>query len=233
MYAKNFDRVRRAIPFVMIICGVNLVICARLRYASGVTVFFVGVAACLVATFALTIEYLVRAWVQRPGRTLAWYQISLAGVLGLTTFVAVVCSFFKIFGPLTIVGLVVLTVLIACFVESVLYHGNNRLSNPILAGTANERKIVTLTPNAVELARKIILDRGFSPESALRIVLRDDNSLQIDVQYDLPWDDDHDWVDGSSGVIVLVAKAIAHQLEGLMIDAQDGQYVFDRQSAYT
>jgi hypothetical protein len=31
----------------------------------------------------------------------------------------------------------------------------------------------------------------------------------------------------SSGLTVIVAKAIAHEMEGLTVDAKDGQYSFD------
>jgi hypothetical protein len=231
MYIKYINRIRIAIPYVMAICGMGFVICARLRYETGVAAFGVGVAACLVATLGLVFEYLVRVWIERPGRTLAWYQFSLGGLLTLTTFVAVVCALSKIFGTLVILQLVVITVVTACIVEMLLL-GSKKSSNLLEAGTFNERKIVTLTPHAVELARKIIRDRGFPLESALRIVLQDSNSLQIDIQYDLPLNDDRDWIDRSSGIIILIAKAIAHELEGFTIDAKDGQYVFDRQSAF-
>lgn len=118
MYVKYIDRVRKAVAIVFTTCGAGVVICANLRYETGATVFGVGVAACVVAAIGLACEYLVRTWVTRPSRQLAPYQFTLAGMLGMTACVALVCSCLKVFGPVTIALLVVAVVLVACFVEA-------------------------------------------------------------------------------------------------------------------
>jgi Fe-S cluster assembly iron-binding protein IscA len=96
----------------------------------------------------------------------------------------------------------------------------------VAPGTENRRNVVTLTPAAAELARKIVSERGFPPGTALRIVRHKDGDRRIDVQYDVPADDDRDWIGESLSIVVLIDKTIASELEGLTIDAANGQYVF-------
>lgn len=107
------------------------------------------------------------------------------------------------------------------------HQEQQRLGATLVAPTPeNRRNVVTLTSAAAELARQIIADRRFSPETALRVVIRRSDDRRFDIEYDIPLDDDRDWVGECSGVTVLVEKAIASELEELTIDAADGQYVF-------
>jgi hypothetical protein len=227
MYAKIIDRIRLAIPLVMIFCGGGLVICANLRFETAAMIFGMGVVASVVTAFGLSIEYLIRAWLGRPGREMAWYQFSLGGIMVLTTFAAVLCAFAQIFGAGIIVPLAVFTVILACVVEGIMLS-RKESPHPFMANIANQRKMVSLTPNAIELARSTIRDRAYPPETALRVLIRDNSNHPIKIEYDLPCNDDQDWFDASTGITVLVSKTIAGQLEGLKIDAEDGQYTFTR-----
>jgi hypothetical protein len=227
MYAKIINRFRTTIPFFMIFCGGGLVICVKLRCETAAMIFGMAIVASVITAFGLAVEYLVRAWLGRSGREMAWYQFSLGGLMVLTTFAAVLCGFAKIFGVGIIVHLAVVTVILACIVEGVMLS-RKESPHPFIANIANQRKIVSLTPNAIELARNTIRDRAYPPETALRVLIRDNSNHPIKIEYDLPCDDDRDWFDASAGIVVLVSKAIANQLEGLKIDAQDGQYTFTR-----
>ena len=81
--------------------------------------FATGTLACVVAAVVLAVEYLIRAWIQRPNRKLAPYQFTLAGMFILTTGVAVICACFKILGPRAIVWMILAMLAIACLVESI------------------------------------------------------------------------------------------------------------------
>lgn len=118
-------------------------------------------------------------------------------------------------------------------INEFLRHQRQVRTKGIAAMTGNRRNVVVLTPDAAELTHKTITDRGFSPETALRVVLGKGDNSQIGVEYDVPLDDERDWVGESSGVVVLVEKAIASQLEGLTIDARDGQYAFNMPNSAT
>ena len=82
-------------------------------------IFGIGVLACVVAAIGLAVEYLIRAWIQRPSRKLAPYQFTLAGMFILTTAVAVICACFKILGPVAIVWMILAMLVVACLVESI------------------------------------------------------------------------------------------------------------------
>lgn len=111
---------------------------------------------------------------------------------------------------------------IVCFIIS----AKLRQSLPAAISTENQRNIVVLTPSAAALVRSVFTDRGYSSETGLRIVLRDDCTPAFDVRYDVLSDDGHDWIGESAGIAVLVEKAIADRLYGLTIDARDGQFVY-------
>jgi len=93
-------------------------------------------------------------------------------------------------------------------------------------GKIPERNLVSLSAAAADLFRRNVAERGFPPETALRVVLADHVEHGFDVRYDVVSEDGHDWVGESSGVTVLVSKEMADKVEGLTIDAQDGAYVF-------
>jgi Fe-S cluster assembly iron-binding protein IscA len=92
--------------------------------------------------------------------------------------------------------------------------------------TENVRNIVALTAEASELGRETLKKRNYPTESVLRVIEQPGSHGSFDVQYDLPANDNRDWVGESSGVVILVAKEISDLLEGVTIDAKKGQYVF-------
>jgi hypothetical protein len=126
MYAKLIDRARIAVAVAMAVCGTGAVVCANLHYRFWEEVFEIAVCGCVLAAVGLAFEYLVRAWLERPGRRLPKYQFSLAGLLGLTTGVAVVCSCCKTFGAAALVWLVVGLTIIASIVEKVCRSRENK-----------------------------------------------------------------------------------------------------------
>jgi len=113
---------------------------------------------------------------------------------------------------------------VACLVLGAKLRNGHSLSPTI--EPADRRDIVVLTPEAACLFRAIVKERGFPPDTALRIAFSADRSPPVDVQYDTVSTDGCDWVGESSGVAILVGKGVADGLKGLMVDAQGGQYTF-------
>jgi Fe-S cluster assembly iron-binding protein IscA len=184
---------------------------------------------------ALTVGLLFAGW-----RGHGWAITLLALCLGLGVLLAVLVVFQALIAGLPLAAVAMLAIALAyagiglALIYSESLNGffkyqeqQRRGEGPVAAATSNRRNVVALTPDAAELARQTIASQEYPPETALRVVLRNDGGTGIGVQYDLPSDDDRDWVGESSGVVVLVEKAIAGRLEGLMIDAQGGRYTFD------
>lgn len=119
MYAKLIDNLRKAVPIALVVFGTGAVVCENLRIEYWAGLFEIGIWGCLAVAFGLFAEYLVRAWLFRPNRPVAWYQFTLAGMFIFTTGVAVVCSLFKVLGW-SALSLLVLTLLaVACSVEAI------------------------------------------------------------------------------------------------------------------
>ncbi len=90
----------------------------------------------------------------------------------------------------------------------------------------NQKNLVALTPEAANLARAVIAERRYPDNTVLRIVPVDAPTPSFDIHYDLPSNADDDWVGESSGLAVVVAKSLAEEVEGLVVDVERGQYAF-------
>jgi Fe-S cluster assembly iron-binding protein IscA len=90
----------------------------------------------------------------------------------------------------------------------------------------NFQNIVELTPNARQLTRQIRHDRRFPNDTGLRILINTDKVPPFEIKFDLPTDDDSDWIGESDGIFVMIKKTMALQLRGLAIDASNGEFVF-------
>lgn len=110
------------------------------------------------------------------------------------------------------------------------YNISTRTNNgPHADADCTKRNIVTVTPDAADLAKSIIKQRGYPKNAAIRVVLAADEIAGFDIRYDLVCVDERDWIGDSSGLPILVAKAIIPQIEGLTVDASGGEYVFKRE----
>ena len=110
------------------------------------------------------------------------------------------------------------------------YKISTRTNNePHADADCTKANIVTFTPSATALAENIIKQRGYARDAAVRVVLTADEIAGFDIQYDLVCVDERDWIGNSSGLPILVAKAINPQIEGLTVDASGGEYVFKRE----
>jgi Fe-S cluster assembly iron-binding protein IscA len=92
----------------------------------------------------------------------------------------------------------------------------------------DRRDIVTLTRRAADLAAKTIADSKYPDETVLRVGLSSDPNAPYEAKYDLASEDDGDWKGESLGIVIVVEKAIAEQLDGLTIDAENGHFLFGR-----
>lgn len=92
----------------------------------------------------------------------------------------------------------------------------------------HRRDIVTLTDEAARLARALIAERGFPPGTALFVGVNVDRDPRYVVEFDLPDSDGRQWVSNSQGLAILVDKSTAKELEGLVIDCENGSFVFHR-----
>jgi hypothetical protein len=119
VYEKRIDNARKAVAIAVLVCALGAVLGVGLHSAALLWVCTIVAGACVVAVIGLAAEYLVRTWVLRPNRNLAPYQFTLAGIFMLTTAVAVICSCFKILGPMAIVWMILAMLIVACIVECV------------------------------------------------------------------------------------------------------------------
>ena len=182
----------------------------------------------------MTAAFLVAAW-QGYGWAISLLAISFA--LGILVTIAMLTLAISAGSRVGIVvcllyGLAAAAILRALFCSRSLnaffkHQEQHRSSAASAEETASDkRNLVTLTPAAAELVRRNITDRQYPPETALRVVRRDDRQPGIDVQYDVVSDDGRDWVGESSGIVVLVSQAISDQVDGLTIDVENGAYAF-------
>jgi Fe-S cluster assembly iron-binding protein IscA len=110
------------------------------------------------------------------------------------------------------------------------YNISMRTENePNLDADCSKKSVVVLTSSAAALAKSIIEQRGYSKDTAVRVVLESDESVGFGIRYDCVSIDDRDWIDNISGLTIIVAKAIAPRLEGLTVDASGDEYVFRRE----
>ena len=94
--------------------------------------------------------------------------------------------------------------------------------------TGHERQVVTLTERAVQHARAEITARGFPRDTALRVSSADPFRDEYRVEYDLPTSDGTLWQTTIQGITVLVDKGSTRELEGLVIDCEEGKYTFHK-----
>ena len=99
MYAKRIDTARKAVAIAFAVCGVAYVVCVRrlewleamrwdLRlWPWGCAAFGMGLIVCLIATFSLTVEALMRRWKDRPLTILELIQAGLIGIVALIILV--------------------------------------------------------------------------------------------------------------------------------------------------
>jgi hypothetical protein len=116
-----------------------------------------------------------------------------------------------------------------CFILATLLREKKALSRVVSA--EDRQRIVSLTPRAAALAASTIATRNYPSETALRIVLSDDSDAPYVVKHDVPSDMDRDWIAESCGIDVVFEKTLVGQIDGLTIDARDGNYVFEKHIA--
>lgn len=92
--------------------------------------------------------------------------------------------------------------------------------------TGHRRNVVALTERAATLAREQIAERGYPPDTALHVRLTDDFHPDYRVEFDYPDSDGRQWRGESQGLTILVDKRYTHELDGLIIDCQDGRFSF-------
>jgi Fe-S cluster assembly iron-binding protein IscA len=94
--------------------------------------------------------------------------------------------------------------------------------------TQHEREVVRLTERGAEHARDVMKTRGFPDTTAIQVEVEQAGG---ETTYEITFDDQPPengtvWKWESHGVRVIVAKRIAAQVEGLTVDAWDGEFVF-------
>jgi len=92
------------------------------------------------------------------------------------------------------------------------------------------QNIVRLSKSAADEARRVIAAGGFSPETAVRLVVLEPTVGDYAIEYDLPVNDARDWQIKSEGLTVLVEKSALEkwELSEIVVDFKDGQFTFDR-----
>lgn len=89
----------------------------------------------------------------------------------------------------------------------------------------NSRQVVSISPDALSLARSGIAASTRPAQTGLSVVERAGLTSGLAVQFDLLEPDDSTWQWTIDGVTISVAKEIAQQHGKLMIDAQDGKLI--------
>jgi Fe-S cluster assembly iron-binding protein IscA len=92
--------------------------------------------------------------------------------------------------------------------------------------TGNRRNIVEFTPAAADFAKAAIHTRHYPEDTVLRIAQRHEQGSGFEVRYDLPSSEGADWIGETQGLMVVVEKAIADELNGVVVDMARDQYVF-------
>lgn len=105
-----------------------------------------------------------------------------------------------------------------------------RIGELVLKATENSRNIVRLTRAAADEVRRVIIDRQFAPDTAVRVVPIEPTIGDYEIQYDLPVNDGRDWQMQSEALTVLVNKSDVDDsdLSEIVVDFKDGRFTFDR-----
>jgi hypothetical protein len=94
--------------------------------------------------------------------------------------------------------------------------------------TGHMKDVVQLTERGAAFARQRLLEQGHPPETALMIRIADEFGPEYEVEFDLPESDGRQWRSESHGITLLVDKREEEKLQGLVIDTEDGEFVFRR-----
>lgn len=119
MYKKRIDLARAVVAILFVASGFGFAACAHFWFQPGAVIFGVGLLTCLVATFGLCVEYLVRSWIETRQDRKAVRQITLAEILMLTAVVAVILALFRVLGAATIALLFAAVIILASAIESI------------------------------------------------------------------------------------------------------------------
>jgi len=117
MNPKKIDFGRKVVLAALFLCAGVFVLGLMTRSEVLAALSFLIYIACIVAIIVFAVEYLVRWWVTSRRNQMAAYQFSLAGLLALTTVVAIICAAFQLLGVATIPVLIIAVVIIACGAE--------------------------------------------------------------------------------------------------------------------
>lgn len=115
---------------------------------------------------------------------------------------------------------------ISCLLGNLFGGTKEIVANLIDEVTGHTKSVVQLTERAADLARRRIAERGYPPETALAVRVGDEFGPEYEVRYDLPESDGRQWCCISHGITVLVEKEEEEMLEGLIVDEEDGEFVF-------
>lgn len=118
MYANQIDKARKLVAILVGLFGFGFAVSMNLRFGFGGLVCGSVVAICLVATFCLAVEYLVRTWMETRQNRIAAYQITLLGMLTATAIVGLILAVFRVIGVGVVPVSIMVIVLLACGVES-------------------------------------------------------------------------------------------------------------------
>lgn len=99
--------------------------------------------------------------------------------------------------------------------------------------TGHERNVVTLTERAAVQFRHAIDEKGFPHDTALRVAIADPFGPEYHIEYDLPTSDGRQWVGESHGVTVVVDKSSASELEGLIVDYDNGEFTVRKNEEFS
>ena len=94
--------------------------------------------------------------------------------------------------------------------------------------TGHKRELVRLTQRAADHARFLMRTRGFPATTALQVEIdrrRGETAFRITFDDQPPKDGSVFWSE-SSGVKVIVPKQVAEEVDGLLIDADGGEFLF-------
>lgn len=117
MYDKRIDALRGAIAVAFAVCGLGWVTLGNAGYRKPSFVLGCGAILALVGAAAVFIEFLLRLWCERRGRTTAVYQLTLAEMMAATAIVALVLAVFRVLGWPTIAILTVAVMILVCRLE--------------------------------------------------------------------------------------------------------------------
>jgi len=174
------------------------------------TTQFHAVFSCLVATF------------KHPSTFFLVDVDSTNGTAILYTLLSVLCGWWGIpWGPVFTIEAVI----------GNLFGGKRRSVGDLIDEiTGHRRNVVRLTKRAATHARRHIAEQGYPPDTALFVRVEEGLHTEYRIEYDYPESDGRQWRGESFGLTILVDKESTCQLDGLIVDCEDGQYAFQMTS---